>query len=108
MHLFLQATNELSNDIYWVLGAVIVLLVCYFYWLRIGRTAKKRRQELKGPRQYIINDSNYNISRTGIDNHRTEDMTPEEAEAILDNLQSEDTIPTDEEFREVRQALRKS
>lgn len=108
MQLFLQAANELSEDIYWVLGAVIVVLICYFYWLRMNKSQRQRRERLQGPREDILNQSNYNISRTGIDDHRTENMSAEEAKNLVDGMKSEGDIPTDEEFHRLRRSLRKS
>lgn len=106
--MFLQDRPVGYNDLYWILGAVIVLLICYFYWLKFNREQKHRERINHDTRSHIVNDSNYNLNRTGIDEHRIATDAPQEAAEGIDNAKKTDSIPTPEEFHELRQDLRNS
>jgi hypothetical protein len=104
-NLFLQS-NELSEDVWWVIGAAIVLLTVYFL-SRKFRREQKTRDDLP-PRTRIVNDSNYNINNTGVEDKKLEQLSPQEAQEVIDKMKSSDYIPTDEEFNELRRAKKRS
>ena len=108
MNLLLQDTPVGYTDLYWISGAVIVLIICYFYWIKFGRAQNRREEQNKDLRSHIINETNYNIHRDGIDGHRTATRSGKEADNLVDNLKKTDTLPTSQEFHELRDDLRKS
>lgn len=108
MNLLLQATPVGYTDLYWILGAGIVLIICYVYWIKLRRAQERREDQNKDLRSQIINKTNYNIHRDGIDGHRTASRSREEAKKLVDSLKKTDTIPTSQEFHELRNDLRKS
>ncbi|MEL7159291.1 MAG: hypothetical protein AAFN92_00925 [Bacteroidota bacterium] len=104
--LFLQS-NELAQDAYWIAGAVIVLLLAILYYRKVKRDQMKRMAENHDPRSHVVNDTNYNINREGVDGHRTDGMDTSEANTVVEGMRATDTIPTDKEFRALREDLRK-
>lgn len=93
---------------YWLAGAFVLIVIGAFYFRKILRDQREREANNKDLRSHIVNDSNYNINHEGIDGHRAENnMTAEEAEAAIDGLKESETIPSREEFEDLRKNLNK-
>lgn len=107
MKYLLLQTNELAQDAWWIAGTVVVLLLAALYMRKILADREKRKEILHDPRSHAVNDSNYNISREGMDGHRTEEMNQEEALKVVNGLKDTGEIPTQEEFDKLRKGLKK-
>lgn len=99
INLFLQS-NELSQDIWWVIGAAIVLAIVYFTTRKFQRS-QKTREDLP-PRTKIVNDTNYNINNSGVTGKNYDELSATEAEEVIDKMKSSDYIPSDQEFHNLR------
>lgn len=106
MSIFLQS-NELSEDVWWILGALIVLAVVFYMTKRAQYTQRAKEVKTADPRQNVVNDSSYNINQEGIDGHRSEGRSPEEAEQTARKMRDEGQIPSDEEFHDLRDDMKK-
>lgn len=99
--IFLQV-NELSQDVWYILGAAIVLILAIAL-TRYYQRKQKTREDLP-PRTATKNTSNYNIDNTGIDDKHLDDLNPREANEVVDKMKESDYIPSEEEFHELRKA----
>ncbi|WP_157974236.1 hypothetical protein [Lewinella sp. IMCC34183] len=106
MSLYLQS-NELSEDVWWILGALIVLAVVFYLTKRAQNTQRAKEVKTNDPRQNVVNDTSYNINQDGIDGHRSENMSPDEARRTIDDMKETGHIASDEEFRDLNDDLRK-
>ncbi|PHI18368.1 hypothetical protein CEQ90_18140 [Lewinellaceae bacterium SD302] len=100
-NLLLQS-NELAQDVWWVAGAAIVLIIAYFM-TRNYQKKQKTREDLP-PRTRIVNDSNYNIDNTGTEDKNLGKLADNEADVVIDKMKKSDYIPSDEEFHDLRKA----
>ncbi|MTB50471.1 hypothetical protein [Lewinella sp. W8] len=107
MNFFLQV-NELSVDVWWLLGVAVLAVIFYFTLRYFQQRQQRRRAERHDPKAAIVNDTNYNIDRAGMDNHRADTTSPEEAQRAVETLDATDQIPTEEEFGDLRRTLKKS
>ena len=105
MPIFLQS-NELSEDVWWILGALIVLAVVFYMTKRAQYTQAAKSAKTADPRQNVVNDSNYNINQEGIDGHRSEGMNADEARRTAEEMKESGHIPTDEEFHDLRDDMK--
>ncbi len=107
MHFPFLQVNELSQDVpYLLLGAIIIVLAALYYQ-KILRDRREREIKNHDPRAYTVNDSNYNINRQGIDGHRTATTSEEGAATIVRSFEATGEIPSDKEFHELREELKK-
>ena len=106
MHIFLQSDPVGYGDLYWIAGALIVLVIAYFYYKKILADRAERAAINHDPRSHVVNETNYNIAREGVDGHRTQGMNKGEAKEVVDKLKETGTVPTREEFHELREDLR--
>lgn len=106
MHILLQNDPVGYSDLYWLAGAAVVLVIAYFWTKKI--VADRADQDVKNydPRSHVINDSNYNIAHEGVDKHRTEGLSKEGAEEVIDKLKKSRTMPSREEFHELRKDIK--
>lgn len=107
MNIFLQS-NELLTDVWWLLGFGI-LVIALLLTLRHFRARQViRRKKRHDPRAANINETNYNINRAGIEEHRTAAKTEAEAQKALEALREAEELPSNEEFAALRRELKKS
>lgn len=95
--------TTLGNDLLWVLGGLIILLLVW-YLTRRHQNQQDARQEPE-PRNEVINETNYNIDNTGMEGRDYANLDPGEARRILKEWEEEDYIPSDEEFRRVQDVI---
>ena len=106
MPILLQS-NELSEDVWWIIGALIVLAVVFYMTKRAQYTQAAKRAKTADPRQNVVNDTSYNINQDGIDGHRSEGLDPEEARRAAEEMKESGQIPSDEEFHDLRDEMKK-
>lgn len=104
--LYLQAEG-LGDNLWWVLGAAIVLVIVYFITRKAEADQDKRDTTTNDPYQNVVNDSSYNINQEGIDGHRDEGATAAEARRAPEQMDESGHIPSDEEFHELRKDMKK-
>lgn len=97
--------TTLANDLLWVLGGLIILLLVW-YLTRRHQNQQDARQEPE-PRNEVINETNYNIDNTGIEGRDYANLDPGEARLVLKQWEEEEYIPSDEEFRRVQDVIKK-
>jgi len=108
MSILLANSPTLHPDWYWIAGTATVLVICYFYLRYVRKAQQERARKNHDPRSHIVNETNYNLNRRGIEGHRTEANSSEEAAIIIERMKNSGTIPTPKEFHALRQDLRKS
>ena len=101
MQILLQS-NELTQDIMYLLPVVAVLAAIFFLTRYYQRRQVDHQEELKDPRSNVVNDSNYNINREGMDGHRTDTGSPADTKAGIKTLKETNEIPTDKEFYDLK------
>lgn len=107
MHILLQSEPVGYSDLYWIAGAVVVLIIAYFYYRKILAERAERKAINHDPRSHVVNDSNYNIAREGIDGHRDQGLNEAEAGEVVNKLKETDTIPSRKEFKELREDIKR-
>lgn len=108
MQTLLLQSNELAQDAYWLAGAAVVFILAALYFRKVLADRKKRDAILHDPRSHVVNDSNYNIDREGIDGHRDEGLNSTEARRGVENFKENGEIPSDKEFHELRDDIKKT
>ncbi|TXF88427.1 hypothetical protein FUA23_14930 [Neolewinella aurantiaca] len=103
----LLQSNELAEDAYWLAGAAVIILIAALYFRKILADRAKRKEILHDPRSHVVNDSNYNINREGIDGHRDQALNANEARQAVETLKETEEIPSREEFTELRKDMDK-
>ncbi len=106
MSLYLQS-NGLTDDLWWILGALIVLAIVFYMTKRAQYTQRSKEIKTADPRHNVVNDSSYNINQEGIDGHRSDGMTEQEAEQTTENIKKTGHVPSDEEFHDLRDDMKK-
>ena len=106
MSLYLQS-NELSEDVWWIVGALIVLAVVFYLTKRAQNTQAAKSAKNADPRQNVVNDTSYNINQDGIDGHRSEGMTEQQAERTIEGMEESGHIASNEEFRDLNDDIKK-
>ena len=99
-----------NNEVFpsWVILLIVVLIIAglVLYYNK----AKKDQVELKKKEHdaysHVVNDSNYNINREGIDGHRAEGLSKEEAERQVETLKDTNQIPSREEFNDLKKDIK--
>lgn len=93
----------------WIAGAAIVLIACYFYLKKMSIEQAELKAKEHDSRSHVVNDSNYNIAREGVDGHRTEELTTAEAKEAAEDFRtgSEGDTPSREEYRDIKRTLGK-
>lgn len=104
-NLFLE-TFDLSPSFLWIVAVAVFVVGAFLYYSFIGQ--KPEARENHDLRSHIVNDSNYNVSREGVDGHRAEDMSSEEAQQVAEGMKENGTIPSRDEFFELRDSMNKS
>ena len=103
--IFLQSTSVFGNLGY-LIGGLVVLIAAVLYY----RKVKKDQLELEAAEHdaysHVVNDSNYNIAREGIDNHRTEGLNKAEAREAVEEFKENPEIPSREEYHAVKEGLK--
>lgn len=105
MHTLLQSQPVGYSDLYWIAGAAVVLIIAYFYYKKLLADRARREAINHDPRSHVVNDSNYNIANEGIDGHRDSGLDKEGAQEVVDKMKETGTIPSREEFHELREDL---
>lgn len=102
--LYLQA--GLTDDLFYMLGGLIVLGIVF--WLTRRYQYKNRAKHAKNsdPYQNVVNDSSYNIDREGMDGHRSEGLSEDEARRQADTYRETGQKPSETEFRELRKDMK--
>ena len=95
------------GNLMYILGAAIVLAIFYFFLKQQSKRQEEIKAEEHDARSHVVNDSNYNINREGIDGHRDSGLSKKEAEqTVRDFKQGVDRdMPSQEEFNEIRKDL---
>ena len=103
--MFLQSEPVFASDWPFLIVAAIVILAGFLYYQKV----KKDQAELKAaehdPRSHVVNDTNYNIAREGIDGHRNEGLSKAEAKRAVETLKETEQVPSREEFEELSKDL---
>lgn len=92
----------------WAVLLIVVLIIAglVLYYNK----AKKDQVELKKAEHdaysHTVNDSNYNINREGIDGHRSEGLSKEEAKRQVDTLKETNQVPSRDEFNDLQKDLK--
>jgi predicted Zn-dependent peptidase len=100
--MFLQITTS-SPWLSYALVIAAVIAVIYLISKRI-QWQREVRQARFNPRSKNVNETNYNIAHTGIDDHRLPDSAGE-AEAQIKDMKATKEVPTDEEFYAAKKKL---
>lgn len=108
MNTFLQAQPVGYSDLYWIAGAAVVLVIAYFYYRKVLADRAKRDAINHDPRSHVVNDSNYNVAHEGIDGHRDSGLNEKGAEEVVNKLKDTGTIPSREEFHNLREDMNKN
>ena len=96
------------DDLYWVIGALIVLGIVFFLTKRAQYTQRAKNLKTNDPRQNVVNDSSYNINEDTIKQGGGEhDLTAKEAEQATENMKARGHIPSDQEFYELKEERKK-
>ncbi|PPK86707.1 hypothetical protein CLV84_3643 [Neolewinella xylanilytica] len=106
MSIYLQSPG-LTDDLWWILGALVVLAAVFYMTRRAQNTERAKHLKTNDPFQNVVNDSSYNINQEGIDGHRAEGMTKAEAEKTAEDMKRSGNIPSDEEFHDLRDDMKK-
>lgn len=106
MSLYLQS-NELNEDVWWIIGALIVLGIVFYLTKKFQYTQKAKHVQTNDPRQNVVNDSSYNPAQEGIDGHRDQGLSAEEATKAANQMRDEGHIPSDDEFFELKKDMKK-
>jgi|AntRauTorckE5430_2_1112549.scaffolds.fasta_scaffold00703_10 hypothetical protein len=96
-----------ANPIFLIV-VTLFLIAAYFYWRKLVKEQSARKAKEHDARSHIVNDSNYNIAREGIDGHRTQELNEAEAKEVLEKLKASDDMPSREEFHQLREDLKES
>lgn len=96
------------DNLLWMAGAAVVLIAAYFYYLKLVKDQRERKAKEHDARSHVVNDSNYNIAREGIDGHRDEGLNEAEAKETLDKLKQSGDMPSREEFHKLRDDIKKT
>ena len=102
----LLQSNELAEDVWWIVGAAIVLAIVFFLTKKAQYTQRNKNIDRRDGYDKAINKTNYNVSQEGIDGHRTEDLSPEEAREVAKKMRETGQQPTEEEFHDLRKRMR--
>lgn len=105
MSLYLQS-NELTEDVWWILGALIALAIVFYLTKKAQYKQRADRLGMRDPRQNVVNDSSYNINQEGIDGHRTEGLSEKEAQQAVKDMRQSGELPNREEFNDLRKDLK--
>ncbi len=106
MSLYLQLDGY-GPTLLWMLGALIVLAITFFLTRKAQNKQAARDVKTNDPRHNVVNDSSYNINREGIDGHRSEGLDGEEARRAAEDMKHNGTIPSEDEFNELRKDMKR-
>jgi len=90
-----------------ILGIVVVIAGLVLYYIKNKNDQDKLKAAEHDAYSHVVNDSNYNISREGIDGHRDEGLSKEEAQRAVETLKETNEVPSQEEFDELNKDLKK-
>lgn len=100
-------TSPLTENLLWIAGALVVLIAAWFYMRKILADRAERDAINHDPYSHVVNDTNYNIAREGMDGHRDEGLNQAEANEAVEDFKESVEMPTREEFHEIRKDLKK-
>ncbi|OAV45254.1 hypothetical protein [Lewinella sp. 4G2] len=106
--MYLLYDTNLAADWPYLLGIAVILLGMVLYYLKVKREQAERAAAQHDPRSHVVNDSNYNIAREGMDGHRTEEMSPTEARNAVSTLKETEQVPTRAEYNAIKDDLSKA
>ncbi|THH41296.1 hypothetical protein [Neolewinella litorea] len=106
MSIFLQAEGY-TGELWWILGALIVLGIVFYLTKRAQYTQRAKHLKNSDPYQEVVNDTSYNINQEGIDGHRSDDLTAEQAQRTTENMKDGGRIPSDEEYHDLKDDTKK-
>lgn len=101
----MQTNTGFGPDPLYLIVITLLLIVAYFYWRKLVKDQKARKAREHDARSHIVNDSNYNIAREGIDGHRDQGLSKAEAEEVARKLKASGDLPTNKEFYKLREHL---
>lgn len=104
MSIYLQAETPYAN-LWWVLGALIVLAIVFFLTRKAQHKQAAREIKTADPRHNVVNDSSYNIAQEGIDGHRDEGLSAEEAKRAAEQMKENGHVASEEEFYKLRKDM---
>ena len=87
-------------------GVVVVGIAAYFLYNYYQQNHEERIAKLDTPRNRIVNDTNYNIDNTGVEDEYA-NLNKQEAKTVTQNWEKTGYIPSDEEFYDVKEELDK-
>lgn len=99
--LLLQA-YDVSAPFLWIVGVLVFLTGAFLYFSFLRK--KPKSEDL---RSQIVNDSNYNVNHVGVDGHRAEGMTAEEAKRLVKGMKDEGSVPSRDEFFTLRDVMKR-
>ena len=93
----------------WVVLIIVVLIIAglILYYMKNKKDQIELKKKEHDAYSHVVNDSNYNINREGIDGHRDQNMSKAEAERAVETLKETNQIPSQEEFNEINKDLKK-
>ena len=100
------ANNPIADWPY-LLILVVVIAAGVLYYRHVKKEQMAREKAEHDAYSHTVNDSNYNINREGMDGHRDQGLSREEAKAQIETLKDANQIPTRDEFGELNKDLKK-
>lgn len=93
----------------WAVLLIVVLIIAglVLYYNKVKKDQVELKKKEHDAYSHVVNDSNYNINREGIDGHRSEGLSKEEAQHQVQTLKETNQIPSREEFNDLQKDLKK-
>lgn len=104
----MQTETGFGPEPIYLIGITLLLIAAYFYWRKLVKDQKERKAKQHDPRSHVVNDSNYNIAREGIDGHRDQGLNKAEAKETIEKLKESGDMPSRDEFNNLREDLKES
>ena len=105
--MYLLYDTNLAEDWPWLLLIVAIIAGLVLYYRHNVRAQRELKAAEHDAYSHVVNDSNYNIAREGIDGHRDENLSKEEAKRAVETLKETNQVPSQEEFNELNKDLKK-
>ena len=105
--MYLLYDSNLAEDWPWLLLIVAIIAGLVLYWrYNVGKQRELQAAE-HDAYSHVVNDSNYNINREGIDGHRDQGLSKQDAKKAVETLKETNQVPSREEFNEINKDLKK-
>ena len=106
-----KKTIMFNNEVLpsWAVLLIVVLIIAglVLYYNKVKKDQVELKKKEHDAYSHVVNDSNYNINREGIDGHRSEGLSKEEAQHQVQTLKETNQIPSREEFNDLQKDLKK-